>query len=124
MCSKSKHTLTIGQAADQLGVSPSWLRFGERLGSLPLASRTHRRPASLHLLRTSSGCGGSGVGERKRRLGADMSTTRDTNKYANRPDATPEADCPRSPTSYKFVLDCHAKKEAAPESRPDDAKGI
>ena len=23
---------------------------------------------------------------------------------------------------YRFVLDCHTKKEAAPESRPDDAR--
>lgn len=31
---------TISQAAAILGVSAQWLRFGERLGSLPLARRT------------------------------------------------------------------------------------
>ena len=64
---REQHTLTIGQAAYQLGVSPSWLRFGERLGSLPLARRTpggHRyyTPKDLERLRRL------GVGERKRRL--------------------------------------------------------
>lgn len=37
---QERHTLTISQAAEALGVSPGWLRFGERLGSLPLARRT------------------------------------------------------------------------------------
>ena len=36
----NKHTLTISEAAHELGVTPSWLRFGERLGALPLARRT------------------------------------------------------------------------------------
>jgi DNA-binding transcriptional MerR regulator len=35
-----RQTFTIGQAAEELGVTPSWLRFGERLGALPLARRT------------------------------------------------------------------------------------
>jgi DNA-binding transcriptional MerR regulator len=38
---KEQCTLTISQAAEALGVSATWLRFGERLGSLPLARRTH-----------------------------------------------------------------------------------
>jgi DNA-binding transcriptional MerR regulator len=64
---EKQHTLTIGQAADQLGVSPSWLRFGERLGSLPLARRTqsgwrYYTPEDIARLRRL------GVGERKRRL--------------------------------------------------------
>ena len=64
---EKQHTLTIGQAADQLGVSPSWLRFGERLGSLPLARRTpsgwrYYTSEDLDRLRRL------GVGERKRRL--------------------------------------------------------
>ena len=64
---EKQHTLTIGQAADQLGVSPSWLRFGERLGSLPLARRTqsgwrYYTPEDIDRLRRL------GVGERKRRL--------------------------------------------------------
>jgi hypothetical protein len=44
--------------------------------------------------------------------------------YSARPDATPEAELSTLVNVYKFVLDCHAKKEAAPESRPDDAKEI
>jgi DNA-binding transcriptional MerR regulator len=64
---EKQHTLTIGQAADQLGVSPSWLRFGERLGYLPLARRTqsgwrYYTPEDIDRLRRL------GVGERKRRL--------------------------------------------------------
>jgi DNA-binding transcriptional MerR regulator len=64
---QEKRTLAIGQAADALGVSPSWLRFGERLGALPLARRTptgwrYYTPEDLERLRRL------GVGERKRRL--------------------------------------------------------
>jgi DNA-binding transcriptional MerR regulator len=63
-----QHTITIGQAADVLGVSPSWLRFGERLGALPLARRTpggwrYYTPEDVERLRRL------GVGQRKRRLG-------------------------------------------------------
>lgn len=36
---KERQTFTISQAAEALGVTPSWLRFGERLGALPLARR-------------------------------------------------------------------------------------
>ena len=62
-----QRTLTISQAADELGVTPSWLRFGERLGSLPLARRTqsgwrYYTSEDLDRLRRL------GVGERKRRL--------------------------------------------------------
>jgi hypothetical protein len=42
--------------------------------------------------------------------------------YAPRPDATLEAELSALANVYRFVLDCHAKKEAAPESRPDDAR--
>ena len=64
---KEQHILTIGQAAYQLRVSPSWLRFGERLGSLPLARRTQNgwryyTPNDIDRLRRL------GVGERKRHL--------------------------------------------------------
>jgi len=64
---ENQHTLTIGEAADQLGVSPSWLRFGERLGSLPLARRAesgwrYYTSEDIDRLRRL------GVGERKRRL--------------------------------------------------------
>lgn len=47
-----------------------------------------------------------------------MSSSRIT--YTPRPDATPETEFSALAAVYKFVL---AKKEAAPESRPDDAKG-
>jgi DNA-binding transcriptional MerR regulator len=63
----SRHTLTISEAAHELGVTPSWLRFGERLGALPLARRTpagwrYYTAEDLERLRRL------GVGERKRRL--------------------------------------------------------
>ena len=58
---------TIGQAAEELGVTTSWLRFGERLGSLPLARRTqsgwrYYTSEDIDRLRRL------GVGERNRRL--------------------------------------------------------
>jgi len=63
---KEQRTLTISQAADALGVGPAWLRFGERLGALPLARRTpagwrYYTPEDIERLRRL------GVGERKRR---------------------------------------------------------
>jgi DNA-binding transcriptional MerR regulator len=56
---------TIGQAADELGVTASWLRFGERLGALPLARRQENgyryyTPEDIKRLRHL------GVGQRKR----------------------------------------------------------
>jgi len=62
-----RHTLTISEAAEELGISQSWLRFGERLGSLPLARRNesgwrYYTPEDIDRLRRL------GVGERKRRL--------------------------------------------------------
>ena len=60
-------TRTISEAAEELGVSPSWIRFGERLGALPLARRTtngwryYTKEDIEHLQRL-------GVGKRKRRL--------------------------------------------------------
>lgn len=66
---KEERAFTIGQAADELNVSSSWLRFGERLGALPLARRTqsgwrYYTPEDMDRLRRL------GVGERKRRLEA------------------------------------------------------
>jgi DNA-binding transcriptional MerR regulator len=64
---REQPTLTISQAAEVLGVSPAWLRFGERLGSLLLA---RQNSVSWHyytsedldrLMRL-------GVGEQERRL--------------------------------------------------------
>jgi hypothetical protein len=43
--------------------------------------------------------------------------------YAMRLDATSEGEVAALSNVYKFVLDCHAKKKAASESRPDDAEG-
>jgi DNA-binding transcriptional MerR regulator len=62
-----RHTLTINEAARELGVTAAWLRFGERLGSLPLARRTrsgwrYYTPEDVDRLRRLD------VGERKRRL--------------------------------------------------------
>ncbi len=64
---ETRQTFTIGQAAETLGVTPSWLRFGERLGALPVARRTsggHRfyTPEDVERLRRL------GVGQRKREL--------------------------------------------------------
>jgi DNA-binding transcriptional MerR regulator len=64
-----QRTLTISKAAEELGVTPSWLRFGKRLGSLPLARRTqsgwrYYTAEDIERLRCL------GVGERKRRLEA------------------------------------------------------
>lgn len=62
-------TFSISRAAQELGVTPSWLRFGERLGSLPSARRTsagwrYYTPEDIERLRRL------GVGERKRRIEA------------------------------------------------------
>jgi DNA-binding transcriptional MerR regulator len=64
---ETRQTFTISEAAEELSVSTGWLRFGERLGALPLARRTpggHRyyTPEDIYRLRRL------GVGERKRRL--------------------------------------------------------
>jgi DNA-binding transcriptional MerR regulator len=64
-----RHTLTISQAADELGVTATWLRFGERLGSLPLARRTANR-WRYYTLEDIERLRRLGVGERKRRLAA------------------------------------------------------
>jgi DNA-binding transcriptional MerR regulator len=66
---KERRTLTISEAAEALGISPSWLRLGERLGSFPLARRTpggQRRYTCEDIERLRR----LGVGERKRRLAA------------------------------------------------------
>ncbi|MBA3426749.1 MAG: hypothetical protein H0U04_19920 [Rubrobacter sp.] len=44
--------------------------------------------------------------------------------YASRPDATPEGELSALSAVYRFILDAHPMKEAAPESRSDDAKGF
>jgi MerR family regulatory protein len=37
---RTRQTFTISEAEEELSVSAGWLRFGERLGALPLARRT------------------------------------------------------------------------------------
>ena len=44
--------------------------------------------------------------------------------YAARPDASPTMEFSTLANIYKFVLDCHAKKEATRPGSPDDAKEI
>jgi DNA-binding transcriptional MerR regulator len=70
MLREKQHALMIGQAAHALGVSASWLRFGERLGALPLARRNpngwrYYTPEDIKRLRRL------GVGQRKRRPARD-----------------------------------------------------
>jgi DNA-binding transcriptional MerR regulator len=64
---KERGTYSISEAAEALDVTPSWLRFGERLGALPLARRT---PAGWRFYTEEDikRLRRLGVGERKRRL--------------------------------------------------------
>jgi DNA-binding transcriptional MerR regulator len=62
---KEQRTYTISEAAETLGVSRGWLRFGERLGSMPRARRTeggHRYYTEEDIERLRR----LGVGEHKR----------------------------------------------------------
>jgi hypothetical protein len=43
--------------------------------------------------------------------------------YTPRPDARPEGELDTIVAVYRFILDCHKRKKAAPASRPDDAEG-
>ncbi len=44
-------------------------------------------------------------------------------QYVPREDVTPETELSALGNVYRYVLDCHAKKAAPLQSRPDDAKG-
>jgi hypothetical protein len=44
--------------------------------------------------------------------------------YSSRPDATPETELSALAAIYKLCLENHVKKEAAPESRPDDGTKV
>jgi hypothetical protein len=44
--------------------------------------------------------------------------------YAPGPNASPEAEISALAAVYRFVLVCCAKKEAAPENRPDDGTKV
>jgi DNA-binding transcriptional MerR regulator len=63
----NRHSLTISEAADGLGVTPGWLRFGERLGALPLARR-NPNGWRYYTLEDIEQLRRLGVGERKRHL--------------------------------------------------------
>jgi DNA-binding transcriptional MerR regulator len=62
-----RHTLTISEAANELGVTPGWLRFGERLGALHLARR-NPNGWRYYTLEDIERLRRLGVGERKRRF--------------------------------------------------------
>ena len=49
-----------------------------------------------------------------------MSSPRIT--YTLRNDTSAEVEAAALSSVYRFVLDCHTQKEAAPESRPEDAE--
>lgn len=42
--------------------------------------------------------------------------------YSTRPDATPAAELSSLASVYRFVLDSHRMKKAAPDRRPNDEK--
>jgi hypothetical protein len=44
--------------------------------------------------------------------------------YAQRPEALSDAELSTLAAVYRYVLDCHAKNEAAPDNRPDAGKEI
>lgn len=44
--------------------------------------------------------------------------------YIPRPDSTSEAEPNALAVVYRYILNCHECKKAAPESRLDDAKGF
>jgi DNA-binding transcriptional MerR regulator len=62
-----KDTLTISEATDELGITPGWLGFGERLGALPLVRR-NPNGWGYYALEDIERLRRLGVGERKRRL--------------------------------------------------------
>jgi DNA-binding transcriptional MerR regulator len=64
---KERRTMTIGQVAEALGVSKSWLRFGERLGALPMARR-NPRGHRFYTVEDLDRLRRLGVGQRKKRL--------------------------------------------------------
>jgi hypothetical protein len=44
--------------------------------------------------------------------------------YRKRADAAPDGETMTLANIYRFVISCQAKKEAAPESRPDDGNKV
>lgn len=48
--------------------------------------------------------------------------TKDRITYSASPSTTPESELNALNTVYRFILDSHAKKRAAPTSRPKDAR--
>ena len=62
-----RRTYSISGAAEELNVTLSWLRFGERLGALPVARR-NTNGYRYYTLEDIERLRRLGVGERKRRL--------------------------------------------------------
>ena len=62
-----RRTYSISGAAEELNVTPSWLRFGKRLGVLPVARRD-TNDYRYYTLEDIERLRRLGVGERKRRL--------------------------------------------------------
>ncbi len=60
-------TYTIGKAAAELGVTPGWLRFGERLGAMPLARR-NQSGWRFYTIEDIQRLRRLGVGKRKRQI--------------------------------------------------------
>ena len=60
-------TYPISKAAAELGVTPGWLRFGERLGAMPLACH-NRSGWRFYTIADIESLRRLGVGERKRRI--------------------------------------------------------
>jgi hypothetical protein len=44
--------------------------------------------------------------------------------YEHRPDTTPKAELSALAAVYRFIIDSRARKEAAPESRPNDGTKV
>ena len=44
--------------------------------------------------------------------------------YKPRSDTTPESELATLAAVYRFIINCHARKEATPTSRPDDGTKV
>jgi hypothetical protein len=53
----------------------------------------------------------------------ELRSNKPTVAYTPRSDATLEGEMNALASVYKFILDCHSKKEGGSATAPDDAKG-